>query len=441
MWSKAAAALVAELHHGADVLLRDDHRGLDVRLLDRLDLVRHVGGVVHLDPLAARARLDAVGDGRGGDDQVEVELALQPLAHDLHVQQAEEAAAEAEAERLRGLGLVEERAVVQLQPLERVAELRVLVRVGREEPGEDHRLDFLVAGQRLGRGPLLGRERVADAELGDVLQARDHVAHLAGLERLDRVAVGRQEAELLRLEAGSLRHRAERVARLEAAVDDADERDDAAVLVVGGVEDQRAGGRVGIPSGGGIRSTIASSTSSTPSAGLRRDAEDVVGVVADQVGDLGGGAVGIGLRQVDLVHERDDLEVVLDRQVRVRERLRLDPLRRVDDEQRALAGLQRARDLVGEVHVTGRIDQVQLVALPEHAHGLRLDRDPALALELHRVEQLLLHVAVGDRVRELQDAIGQRRLPMVDVGDDREVADVCLVHACQAPAEAVSQGE
>ena len=75
-------------------------------------------------------------------------------------------------------------------------------------------------------------------------------------------------------------------------------------------------------------------------------------------------AVGVGLRQVDLVHDRDDLEVVLDREVGVRERLRLDPLRRVDDEQRALARLQRARDLVGEVDVPGRVDQVQLVALP-----------------------------------------------------------------------------
>ena len=174
-------------------------------------------------------------------------------------------------------------------------------------------------------------------------------------------------------------------------------------------------------------------------ARLRRDPEHVVGVVADQIRDLGRGAVRIGLRQVDLVHERDDLEVVLDREVRVRECLRLDPLRRVDDEQCALAGLKRAGDLVGEVDVTGRVDQVQLVPLPEHAHGLRLDRDPALALELHRVEQLLLHVPGGDRVGQLQDPIGQRRLPMVDVGDDREVADVCLVHVRSAPAEAVSQ--
>ena len=50
---EAAAALVAELHHRADVLLRDDDRRLDVRLLDPLDLVRHVGRVVHLDPVVA----------------------------------------------------------------------------------------------------------------------------------------------------------------------------------------------------------------------------------------------------------------------------------------------------------------------------------------------------------------------------------------------------
>ena len=111
---------------------------------------RHVGRVVHLDEFAA-GRLDAVRDGRRRDEQVEVELALEPLPDDLHVQEPEEAAAEAEAERLRRLRLVGERGVVQLEPLERVAELRVLVRVGREERREDHRLHVLVARKRLGR--------------------------------------------------------------------------------------------------------------------------------------------------------------------------------------------------------------------------------------------------------------------------------------------------
>src|SRR5919198_86293 len=63
---------------------------------------------------------------------------------------------------------------------------------------------------------------------------------------------------------------------------------------------------------------------------------------------------------------------------------------------------------------------------PSHAARLGLDRDPALALEVHRVEHLRAHRPRVDRVRHLEDAIGQRRLPVVDVGDDREVADVVL---------------
>ena len=82
--------------------------------------------------------------------------------------------------------------------------------------------------------------------------------------------------------------------------------------------------------------------------------------------------------------------------------------------------------------MAGRVDQVQLVGLPvaglvEHAHRLRLDRDPALALEVHRVEQLGAHRARVDGVGQLEDAVGQRRLAVVDVGDDREVADVGLI--------------
>ena len=58
------------------------------------------------------------------------------------------------------------------------------------------------------------------------------------------------------------------------------------------------------------------------------------------------------------------VEVVVRREVGVGERLRLDALRRVDDEDGALAGRERARDLVGEVDVARRVDQVQDVLVP-----------------------------------------------------------------------------
>jgi hypothetical protein len=88
--------------------------------------------------------------------------------------------------------------------------------------------------------------------------------------------------------------------------------------------------------------------------------------------------------------------VVLDRLVDVGQRLRLDPLRRVDHQQRAFARGEAAADFIGEVDVAGRVHQVELVALPPlEPHGLRLDGDPALLLDVHIVE----HLAATSRAR------------------------------------------
>ena len=111
----------------------------------------------------------------------------------------------------------------------------------------------------------------------------------------------------------------------------------------------------------------------------------------------------------------------------VGEGLRLDALRRVDDEDRALARLEAVADLVAEVDVARRVDEVEAVDQAVlrrvlEADGPGLDRDPLLALEVHRVEDLARHLARVDGVRQLEQPIGQRRLAVVDVGDDREVA-------------------
>ena len=132
-----------------------------------------------------------------------------------------------------------------------------------------------------------------------------------------------------------------------------------------------------------------------------------------------GVAVGLGRGQVDLVERGDDLEVVLEGQVAVGQGLGLDALGGVDEQDHALAGGQRPRHLVAEVDVAGRVDEVEDVVLPVEADVLDLDRDAPLALEVHRVEVLGPHVAGVDRAGELEDAVGQRRLAVVDVGDDR----------------------
>ena len=138
-------------------------------------------------------------------------------------------------------------------------------------------------------------------------------------------------------------------------------------------------------------------------------------------------------REIDLVDDRDDLEAVVDREVGVRQRLRLDALRRVDEQQRAFARGERSRHLVGEIDVPRRVDEVEHVLLAVvrrvvEADGMRLDRDAALALEVHRVEHLRLHLARLQGAGDFEEAIGQRRLAVVDVRDDREIADVGGIH-------------
>ena len=170
-------------------------------------------------------------------------------------------------------------------------------------------------------------------------------------------------------------------------------------------------------------------------AGLRADPEHVVRVAADQAGQLRGVLLRVGAGQVDLVEHRDDVQVGAHREVEVRQRLRLDALRGVDQQDRGLAGLERAGDLVGEVDVAGGVDHVEHVGAglgalgvvrrngPRHPHGLALDGDAALALDVHPVEVLRAGGPGVDDAGQLQHPVGERRLAVVDVRDDAEVAD------------------
>ena len=141
--------------------------------------------------------------------------------------------------------------------------------------------------------------------------------------------------------------------------------------------------------------------------------------------------VGFGGRQVDLVQHRHDLVVVVERLIDIGERLRLDALAGIDDQQRALTGRQRAGDFVGEVDMARRVHQIEdvILAVPGviiQPDRLRLDGDAALALDIHGIEHLFLarHFAVRQPAGHLDQAVGQRRFAMVDMRDDGEVADV-----------------
>ena len=81
-----------------------------------------------------------------------------------------------------------------------------------------------------------------------------------------------------------------------------------------------------------------------------------------------------------------------------------------------------------------RVDEIQLVRFAvarrvRHAHGVELDRNASLTLEVERVEDLFLHLALLHRARGFDQAVGERRLAMIDVRDDAEVADMIELQA------------
>ncbi len=125
---------------------------------------------------------DFVRDVGGGLHEIDVGILLQPLLYDLHVQQAQEAAAEAEAEGVARFGLEFEAGIVDRKLVERVAELLEVLAVGRVEAAEDHAFWLFVAGKGGGWLAIGHRDRVADVDVAERLDIADDVAHLPGRE-------------------------------------------------------------------------------------------------------------------------------------------------------------------------------------------------------------------------------------------------------------------
>ncbi len=346
------------------------------------------------------------------------------------MQQAEEAAAEAETERGGSLHLVREAGVVEPQPAHGGAQVLELRGVDWEQAAEHHGDRRTEAGQRLVHRIALVGDGVADARVSDFLDRGGEHADLAGAELVDLREFGLEHADAVDLVVRVDADHADALALLEHAVDHAHQHDHAEIDVVPTIDQQGLQRRVAVA----LRRRQAGDDGlehlGHVFAGLGRDLDRVRGVEADHVLDLLLDRFRLGGWQVDLVEHRHDLVAGVDGVVDVGERLRLDALAGVDHQERALAGGERAVDLIGEVDVARGVDQIEDVVLAVarpviEPHGLRLDGDAALALDIHGIEHLLLHLARLEPAGELNQPVGKRRLAVVDVRDDGEIADVC----------------
>jgi hypothetical protein len=129
---------------------------------------------------------------------------------------------------------------------------------------------------------------------------------------------------------------------------------------------------------------------------------------------------------VHLVHEGDPRNAVLVRLPPHGLRLRLHATDRAEHRDGAVQDPEAALHLHREVHVAGRVDDVDLVLFPVRRDRGRGYRDPAFLLLRHPVHRGravvdLAHPMQAPRV--VQDALGGRGLPGIDVGHDADVPD------------------
>lgn len=266
----------------------------------------------------------------------------------------------------------------------------------------------------------------------NVLDAGDDEAHFAGLQICRGGVLGVEHAHAVDQVnlAGGLDQNL--VALLDAAMTHAHQRHHAQVIVEPGVDDQRLQWRLDVA--GRRRNGLYQALEHfiDAHAALGATGHGVGGIDTDDLLDFVLDPIRIGLRQVHLVQHGHHFQALLDGGIAVGHRLRLDTLASIDHQQRAFTGSQRTAYLIGEVDVPRGIDEVQLIGdailrLVIERDAMGLDGDAALTLQVHGIEDLGLHLARSQATAHLDETVSQRRLAVVNVGNDGKIADMTQV--------------
>ena len=267
--------------------------------------------------------------------------------------------------------------------------------------------------------------------MADVLGSGDDVSDLACPQRLGGRHVWADDADFDGVVCHTDAHHVKLLARFQLAVHHTDVRDDAAVGVVDGIEDECAGWRLGVAMWCGHVHDDGVEQIGDAFAGLAGHPEHILGLAPDEASDFLGVFVGFRAGQVNLVEYGDDGQVVVNRHIQVGQGLRFDALRGIHQQHRALTSRQSARNLIGEIHMAGCVDHAEgvfrAVDGPRHADGLRLDGNAAFLLDIHTVEETVVHFTLRDDAGQLEDSVGDGGFAVVDMRDDAEVADQRLI--------------
>jgi|GEM_PF-2626242 len=423
-----AAFFHDQREHVAHGVVGNVNGGLDRRFLDLRERagIGHVDGIIDFQHGAAVFD-HAIDDAGIGRNDIHIVLAANALLDDFHVQKPEKTATKAKSEGDRAFRRIHKGGIVEPQTAERSLEFFVIRSVHRIQTAKDHGPNFLVSRQHFGGRFVRERNGVARFDVGRILDARNHVTDVARAKCVHFQHLGGEHADLLHFRALAGAHEHHHVARPDGAGENAGMRDYPAIGIVDGIEHQRACLRIFGPPRRRDACHHGFENIDDADAGFATRQNRLFGRNRQNILQLTKAELEIRARQIDFVDDRNDLEVLAERQMGVGHGLRLHALGGVDQEHGAFARRKTARNFIGEVHMAGRIHEVEFIDLSvlrriTHRHRMRLDRDPTLFLEVHRVEMLGRHRPLRHGIGIFQQPVGQCGFAVIDVGNDTKIA-------------------
>src|SRR5690606_39026361 len=192
-----ATLIHTQTHDRTDVL----RLGNDLRHYERLFNMVHACWVRHfrrrVDELNRPVRHDRTElHGRYGRNHGHAEFAFQSFLHDLHVEHAEEAAAESKSQRCGCLGFPHQRCVVELKLLHGSSQFFKLRRIDRIYPRKHHGLHVLETLDRFTRA-IDVRDGIPHFHFARDLDAGDQVIDVACAYLLHRLLLYLETADLV----------------------------------------------------------------------------------------------------------------------------------------------------------------------------------------------------------------------------------------------------
>ena len=250
--------------------------------------------------------------------------------------------------------------------------------------------------------------------------------------------VGRLDADLRHFIFAFTLHEADMVADFDLSFLDTDENDDTAVGIVVGIKDQGLQGILIIAFG---RRQIFHDTLQDIfhiQSCLCRDTRCIGTVQTDDVFDLFLCPLDIGTGQIDLVDDRQDLQIIVQSQVGICQSLGFDALRCIYHENCSVTGCQGSGHLIGKVDMARCIDQMEdifltVFGLVGKLNDVQFDRDASLSFQIQGIQDLILHLSFGYGIGQFQNAVRQSGLAVVDMSDDGKIPDILLIQVFHLP--------